>query len=74
MIKVPKWLLITVGSFCNLLKLIHVPTNISLTNIQMLCINNYYDNKKSKQKLNMNYTSIDRGIKEAINYFSQSRN
>jgi nucleoside-diphosphate-sugar epimerase len=73
MIPIPKWLLISLGCFGNLLRIIHIPTPLSLINTQMLCIHNYYDNSKSKQELNIHYNSIHKGIQEAVAYFSQSK-
>ncbi|WP_299711583.1 NAD-dependent epimerase/dehydratase family protein [uncultured Tenacibaculum sp.] len=68
-VKIPKFLLYGIGYIGNLLRFFKVKTDISLTNVQTLCINNFYSNKKAQEKLKLQQRSIDNGISDAIKWF-----
>jgi len=42
---------------------------VSSANLAVLRINNFYNNSKAKNELNMDFTPIDGAIGEAIRYF-----
>jgi len=69
LIPVPKFLLLLVGYIGDLIRLTGINTNISSVNMKILCVNNYYSNKKSKQKLNLKYQPLDIILKDTIDYF-----
>ncbi|WP_435522934.1 hypothetical protein [Chryseobacterium indoltheticum] len=69
MIKIPKQILIPIGYFGDLLRILNIKTSISSINMKILCINNYFSNEKSINELKVNYQSIDHSISEAVNYF-----
>ncbi|WP_442265577.1 NAD-dependent epimerase/dehydratase family protein [Tenacibaculum sp. ZS6-P6] len=68
-VKIPKFLLYGIGYFGNLLRFFKVKTDISLTNVQTLCVNNYYSNQKAKEELKLEQNPIENGILEAIKWF-----
>jgi nucleoside-diphosphate-sugar epimerase len=73
MIKVPKPLLLIVGYLGDVLRLFKIKTSLSSTNMKILCINNYYSNKKSINHLNVAYQPIDNAITDAVNYFKETK-
>lgn len=71
MIKIPRYMLLGMGILGELLRSIGIKTNLSLVNMNILCINNYYSNQKSVRELGMRYRSIDLAITDALSYFSK---
>lgn len=69
MIKIPGFVLIPFGYFGDILRFFRVRTSLSSVNTKILCVNNFYSNKKSVSELNLNYQTTDTAIKDAINYF-----
>lgn len=69
LIGVPKILLLAVGILGDMLRKFRIKTDLCTTNMQSLCIQNYYTNTKSKKDLKIKYTPIDRAIQEAVDYF-----
>ncbi len=74
MIKIPKNILVMLGHLGNLLRKLRVPSDFSLTNMKILCIENYFSNKKSIQHLDMKYQPIESAVSEAVEYFQNKRN
>lgn len=72
MIKIPKSLLLGIGFLGDLMRKLKVKTDLCSTNMQSLCIYNYYTNEKSKQDLGVKYTEITQAIEEASRYFKTS--
>ncbi len=68
-VKIPKFLLYGIGYFGNVLRFFKVKTDISLTNVQTLCVNNYYSNQKAKNELKLKQNPIENGISKAITWF-----
>lgn len=73
MIKIPKFLLLFTGYFGDIIRCLNIKTNICSANMKILCIHNYFSNKKSREELNIKYSPINNSIKEAIQYF-ENRN
>ncbi|EKD30717.1 MAG: Dihydroflavonol-4-reductase [uncultured bacterium] len=69
MIRIPGFVLIPFGYFGDVLRFFRVKTNLSSVNTKILCVNNFYSNRKSVSELNINYHTTDKAIKDAINYF-----
>lgn len=74
LIPIPKFLLLTVGSFGSFMRKLNIETSLSSSNMKTLCVKNYYTNQKSIQELNVQYSSLNNAIKEAIDYFEQNPN
>lgn len=72
MIKLPKWILLPLGYVGDALRYMHVSTSLSSVNSRILCVNNFYSNKKSIEELGLNYQSIDKAICDSVDYFSKN--
>lgn len=73
MIKIPNQILIPMGYFGNILRKLHIETSLSLTNMKILCIENYFSNNKSITRLNVSYQPIDKAITDAVDYFTNTK-
>ena len=69
LIPIPNLLLFAVGFLGDALRFIKIKTSVSSANLAVLRINNFYNNSKAKNELNMDFTPIDGAIGEAIRYF-----
>lgn len=69
LIPISKRLLKSLGLIGNLLRFLKIKTNLNSTNMNILCVHNYYDNQKSKTELGIDYQTLDKAINDAINYF-----
>ena len=69
LIPIPISVLKVVGLIGEVLKFFKVKTALSLSNMNALCIHNYYMNYKSIKDFNLTYTPIEKAIKEAVDYF-----
>ena len=68
-IRIPGALLSFIGIFGSLLQIFGIKTEITFTNMRILCIGNYYSGKKAETELGLNYQSTDKSIKDAIEWF-----
>ena len=73
MIKVPRLALSVLGYGGDVLRRLGVRTNLCSVNMKMLCIKNYYSNKKSVQELGMVYQPIETAISDAVAYFRATK-
>jgi hypothetical protein len=69
MIKIPTLLLIMLGYGGDILRMLGIHTSVSSVNMKILCIQNYYSNKKSVRDLGVVYQSVDNAIADAVSYF-----
>ena len=69
MIKIPALVLLFLGFIGDILRIFRIKTSISPVNMKILCISNFYSNKKSVLELNITYQPIDKAISDAIKYF-----
>lgn len=69
MIGIPKWLLHLLGYGGNCVRFFGLQTSMSLTNMRILCQDNFFTNKKSVKSLGMRYRPIDGAIQDAVSYF-----
>ena len=72
LIKIPCFILILIGVLGNLLKSFGIENETTLTNMRILCVNNYYTNKKAKAVLNIKFNGIDDAIGDAIKWFKKN--
>lgn len=73
MIQVPKPLLLLLGYLGDTMRFFKIKSSLSSVNMNILCISNYYSNKKSISQLNIEYQSIDVAISDAVNYFKHTK-
>jgi nucleoside-diphosphate-sugar epimerase len=68
-VKIPKFLLISVGYVGDLFRFFGVKTDISSTNLKTLCISNFYSNQNAIKNLKHEQNPIEEGIIDAIDWF-----
>lgn len=73
LIKIPSFVLLSIGIIGNILKLLGIQNEITLTNMKILCIKNFYSNTKAKETLNIQFQAIDQAIANAIKWFKEKR-
>ncbi len=69
LIPLPKPLLLLLGYLGELIRKLGIKTSLSIVNMKILCIKNFYSNSKSRQVLDLEYSSVNQAIKEALTYF-----
>ncbi|OFY43490.1 MAG: dihydroflavonol 4-reductase [Bacteroidetes bacterium GWF2_40_14] len=69
MIKIPAFVLLFLGFIGDIIRIFNIKTSISSVNMKILCIYNFYSNKKSVADLHVTYQPIDMAISDAIKYF-----
>lgn len=72
LIPIPKFLLLTVGTFGSFMRKLNIETSLSSSNMKTLCVKNYYTNQKSIRELNVQYSSLNNAIKEAADYLERT--
>ena len=71
-INLPPPILKLVGWFGELLQKAGIKTRLSLTNMKILCVNNFYSNQKAGRELGIEFQPVDGGIKEAVMWFREN--
>jgi nucleoside-diphosphate-sugar epimerase len=69
LIKLPKVLLLFLGTMGDIIRSTGIKTDLSKTNMRILCIENFYTNKKAKEELYLTFKPIEDAIDDAINWF-----
>lgn len=69
MIKLPKPLLLFLGTIGDLIRKAGIKTDLSKTNMKILCVENFYSNKKAQKELKLTCMSVDNAIDDAIEWF-----
>lgn len=72
LIKVPGPILIVVGYLGNLFRFFGLKTNLSLVNMKILCVKNFYSNAKSVTGLGIQYRPVEEAIRDAVRYFNRN--
>lgn len=65
----PRALLLTVGALGNLLTAMRIKTQLTMANMKILCIGNYYTNRKAASALGLTTRPIEHGISAAVRWF-----
>ena len=71
-INLPPPILKLVGWFGELLQKAGIKTRLSLTNMKILCVNNFYSNQKAGRELGIEFQPVDGGIKEVVMWFREN--
>lgn len=69
LIPLPKPVLLAIGHVGELIRSLGVKTSLSLVNMEILCVQNFYSNRKSREAFDLHYSSINPAIREAVSYF-----
>ncbi|MFW5687840.1 MAG: NAD-dependent epimerase/dehydratase family protein [Bacteroidota bacterium] len=72
MMQLPRWLLMGIGIFGELLRGVGIKSNLSMVNMKILCTGNYYSNLKSLIHLGIHYRPVDEAIADALRYFQNT--
>tara|TARA_R110002020_G_scaffold154714_6_gene335300 strand:- start:204132 stop:205106 length:975 start_codon:yes stop_codon:yes gene_type:complete len=72
LVKVPKFLLLSAGFAGNFIRKMGIATPVSLSNMRILSITNYYSNKKAERELGIHFKPIEIGINQAIDWFNKN--
>ena len=68
-VTIPGPVLQLAGRFGNILQKLGLQTQLSLTNTKMLCVRNFYDNRKAVKELGVKFDPIENGIREGLEWF-----
>lgn len=68
-VRIPKFILVVLGYFGFLLRKSGIKTSLSISNMQSLCIQNYYSNQKSIRDLKLSYSNLEDALKDSVTYF-----
>lgn len=73
LIMTPRPLLLIAGIVGSILRILGVKTEVSLTNMRILCINNYYSNEKAVKSFGLSMQPIEKAIADCLDWFSTRR-
>ena len=68
-IRVPSLIFYIMGLLGNVFRFLGFKTELSLANMKILMINNYFKNDKSLKELKLKFSPIEEAVKDAINFF-----
>lgn len=69
-ITIPSFLLMLAGIVGEILKMLNIRTDMSIVNMKILCIKNYYSNTKSVRELGMQYRTIKQALADSLLHFN----
>jgi dihydroflavonol-4-reductase len=72
LIPIPIFVLIVLGKLGNLLGYLGINNEIMMTNMQILCTQNFYSNNKIKEQFQFEFKSIEIAIKDSIEWFKNN--
>jgi dihydroflavonol-4-reductase len=72
LIKIPKFVLMLIGYFGNILRAAGIRNDLILTNMKMLCVNNYFSGFKAQNELDIEFNTIDVALNDAVSWFKEN--
>ena len=72
-IKIPRFLLFILGVFGDCFRAMGIKSSISLNNMKMVCVDNFYSNNKATAELNLTFQPTEKSIEDAINWFNERK-
>jgi hypothetical protein len=66
MVPLTRPLLMALGYAGNVLRSLGLPTSLSVNNMKILCIKNYYTNRKAVSRLNMTFLTTEEAVRDAL--------
>jgi len=70
LIQIPKPVWLILGLIGNLLKYTGIKNEFTMTNMQILCVKNFYSNKKARIELGMKFNSIDQALDDFFAWYN----
>lgn len=74
LIKIPKIILLFIGSIGNTLKLAGINNEIFMTNIEIMSVNNFYSSKKAQSNLKLEFKSIESALEDFLSWHNDRIN
>ncbi len=71
LITIPGVILLLAGIAGNIARYAGINTELSLTNMKILCLRNYYSSEKAVKKLNLQLTPVDKAIEDTLSWFGK---
>lgn len=68
-VRLPEWLTLGIGHLCSALYKIGIRTDATLENMRLLCIGNYYTNRKAQKDLDLEFCPAEESIRNAVEWF-----
>ena len=68
LIQIPQIFLKPLGLLGDIIRKFGIKTRFQSVNMHSLCINNYYDNYKSRQEFDMKYRPVEEAIKDSLTF------
>src|SRR5699024_6749781 len=69
LLPIPTIILAGIGKIGDILQFFKIPTSLHSLNMQVLRVNNFYSSEKSIKDLQLEYSSLNKAIAEAVRYF-----
>lgn len=69
-IRTPSFIFYIMGLLGNVIRFLGFKTEVSLGNMRILMIDNFFKNDKSSKELTLKYSPIENAINDAINFFN----
>lgn len=74
LIQIPRWLLIAIGYIFSFIQNVFcISLSLNKTNQRLLCLDNYFSNKKAVEQLGLKETNSDQSIGKAIGWFYKNK-
>nr|MBS0037001.1 NAD-dependent epimerase/dehydratase family protein [Saprospiraceae bacterium] len=71
LISPPVWFLYALGMGGDLLRLLGIKIFVSLINMRIVCVKNFYRNDKAVEELGLKCRPIEKGIEDAVQWFKK---
>lgn len=72
-LQIPRWSLIAIAQMFSFIELVFgVSLTLNHTNQRLLCLDNYFSNKKAADNLQLKATNADHAIKKAIRWYKEN--
>lgn len=68
-IVIPSWILFALGYVGDMLRFFGIHTQLSSSNLRVVCTKEYYTGAKAQKELNMPLTSVDECMEQAVEWF-----
>jgi dihydroflavonol-4-reductase len=73
LIKIPSFVLISLGVIGNFLQAIGIKNEFVLNNMRILCVRNFYSGAKARRDLGIEPTPVNHAIKDAVRWFREKK-